>query len=71
MRRTHAHPQRAAPARGDRLDRRRPRPTPAGTTRGDTARTASATWMLLHIVRELSQHLGQLEITRDVLSTDR
>ncbi|WP_233283256.1 DinB family protein [Prescottella equi] len=45
--------------------------TPAGTTRGDTARTASATWMLLHIVRELSQHLGQLEITRDVLSTDR
>ncbi|TSD47367.1 DUF664 domain-containing protein [Rhodococcus sp. KBS0724] len=41
-----------------------------GTTRSDTVRTASATWMLLHIVRELSQHLGQLEITRDLLAAD-
>lgn len=44
--------------------------TPPGTTRSDSARTATATWMLLHIVRELSQHLGQLEITRDILAAD-
>ncbi|WP_305091625.1 DUF664 domain-containing protein [Prescottella sp. R16] len=46
--------------------------TTVGTTRNATDREASATWMLLHIVRELSQHLGQLEITRDILaSADR
>ena len=39
-----------------------------GTARSETARTASATWMLLHVLRELSQHLGQLEITRDILT---
>lgn len=39
-----------------------------GTTRSETVRTASATWMLLHVVRELAQHLGQLEITRDILT---
>jgi hypothetical protein len=43
--------------------------TAAGTTRSN-AETASPTWVLLHIVRELSQHLGQLEITRDLLSTN-
>lgn len=42
--------------------------TSAGTTRSDIVESASATWMLLHIVRELSQHLGQLEVTRDILS---
>lgn len=41
-----------------------------GTTRSETVRTASATWMLLHVVRELAQHLGQLEITRDILARD-
>lgn len=41
--------------------------TASGTTRSDTVQTASATWILIHIVRELSQHLGQLELTRDVL----
>ncbi len=40
--------------------------TAVGTTRSN-AQTASPTWVLLHIVRELSQHLGQLEITRDLL----
>ncbi|WFR71202.1 DUF664 domain-containing protein [Prescottella defluvii] len=44
--------------------------TPTGTTRSSTTQTASATWILLHIVRELSQHLGQLEITRDILATN-
>lgn len=43
--------------------------TAVGTTRSN-AQTASPTWVLLHIVRELSQHLGQLEITRDLLSMD-
>ncbi|MEE2032536.1 DinB family protein [Rhodococcus chondri] len=43
--------------------------TATGTNRSD-AQTASPTWMLVHIVRELSQHLGQLEITRDLLSAD-
>lgn len=39
-----------------------------GSTR--SARVASATpeWVLIHISRELAQHLGQLEITRDLLA---
>lgn len=46
--------------------------TAVGSTRTAAVREASAEWMLLHVVRELSQHLGQLEITRDLLtaSTD-
>jgi hypothetical protein len=40
-----------------------------GSTRSD-AQTASPTWILLHIVRELAQHLGQLELTRDVIATN-
>ncbi|GAA2048874.1 mycothiol transferase [Williamsia deligens] len=42
--------------------------TATGSTRtADSIRAASVEWMLLHVVRELSQHLGQLELTRDVL----
>ncbi|MGN5237444.1 MULTISPECIES: DinB family protein [unclassified Rhodococcus (in: high G+C Gram-positive bacteria)] len=59
-------PQRAAIAVTEGVRSR----TATGTTRSDTVRTASATWMLLHMVRELSQHLGQLEITRDIVAAD-
>lgn len=38
-----------------------------GSTRGNAA-TATPEWVLLHIQRELAQHLGQLELTRDVLT---
>jgi hypothetical protein len=38
----------------------------AGSTRKEAA-TASPEWVLTHVVRELAQHLGQLELTRDVL----
>lgn len=38
-----------------------------GSTR-NTAATASPEWVLMHLQRELAQHLGQLELTRDVLT---
>lgn len=38
-----------------------------GSTRSSAVATASPEWMLTHVVRELSQHLGQLEVTRDLL----
>lgn len=44
--------------------------TAVGSTRTSAVREASPEWMLLHVVRELSQHLGQLEITRDLLTSD-
>ncbi len=40
--------------------------TVIGTTRPELA-TATPEWVLTHLVRELAQHLGQLEITRDIL----
>lgn len=40
--------------------------TVMGTTRPELA-TATPEWVLTHLVRELAQHLGQLELTRDVL----
>ncbi|QII03123.1 DUF664 domain-containing protein [Rhodococcoides fascians A21d2] len=40
--------------------------TVRGTTRPELA-TATPEWVLTHLVRELAQHLGQLEITRDIL----
>ncbi|OLT35041.1 hypothetical protein BJF84_15995 [Rhodococcus sp. CUA-806] len=40
--------------------------TVMGSTRPELA-TASPEWVLTHVVRELAQHLGQLEITRDIL----
>jgi hypothetical protein len=40
--------------------------TVMGSTRPEVA-TATAEWVLAHLVRELAQHLGQLELTRDVL----
>lgn len=39
----------------------------SGSTRNDAA-TATPEWILLHIQRELAQHLGQLELTRDLLT---
>ena len=41
--------------------------TVTGSTRPEVA-TATPEWVLTHVVRELAQHLGQLELTRDVLS---
>ena len=40
--------------------------TVTGSTRPEVA-TATPEWVLTHVVRELAQHLGQLELTRDVL----
>lgn len=40
--------------------------TVVGTTRPELA-TATPEWVLTHLVRELAQHLGQLELTRDIL----
>ncbi|WP_286131271.1 DinB family protein [Microbispora sp. NRRL B-24597] len=40
--------------------------TVIGSTRPEVA-TATPEWVLTHVVRELAQHLGQLELTRDVL----
>jgi hypothetical protein len=40
--------------------------TVTGSTRSEAA-NATAEWVLLHVVRELAQHLGQLELTRDLL----
>jgi hypothetical protein len=40
--------------------------TVIGSTRPEAA-TATPEWVLIHVVRELAQHLGQLELTRDVL----
>ena len=41
--------------------------TAVGSTQTTAVREATAEWMLLHVIRELSQHLGQLELTRDLL----
>ncbi|MBT0568090.1 DUF664 domain-containing protein [Williamsia sp. CHRR-6] len=38
-----------------------------GSTRRHQIATATPEWMLSHVIRELAQHLGQLELTRDVL----
>ncbi|MEH3155062.1 MAG: DUF664 domain-containing protein [Gordonia paraffinivorans] len=43
--------------------------TAVGSTRTTAVKESTPEWMLLHVVRELSQHLGQLEITRDLLTT--
>lgn len=39
----------------------------AGTTRAEALATATPEWVLLHILHDLAQHVGQLEITRDLL----
>ncbi|WP_052688850.1 DUF664 domain-containing protein [Williamsia herbipolensis] len=38
-----------------------------GSTRTADIAEATPQWIVLHILRELAQHLGQLELTRDVL----
>jgi hypothetical protein len=40
--------------------------TVMGSARPELA-TATPEWVLTHLVRELAQHLGQLELTRDIL----
>jgi hypothetical protein len=40
--------------------------TVVGSTRPEAA-TATAEWVLSHLMRELAQHLGQLELTSDLL----
>lgn len=42
-------------------------PEAKGTSRNDVSEV-SAEWILEHIVRELAQHLGHLEVCRDVLN---
>jgi hypothetical protein len=39
------------------------------TAAGSRGATATPEYLLGHLVRELAQHLGQLEITRDVIAT--
>ena len=39
------------------------------TAAGSRAATATPEYLLGHLVRELAQHLGQLEITRDAVAT--
>lgn len=38
-----------------------------GTTRTEALATASPEWTLLHILHDIAQHVGQMEITRDLL----
>ena len=38
-----------------------------GTTRVEVLATATPEWALLHILQDLAQHVGQMEITRDLL----
>ncbi len=39
----------------------------SGSTRTSAVADATPEWILLHVIRELSQHLGQLELSRDIL----
>ncbi|MGJ0121224.1 DinB family protein [Williamsia sp. MIQD14] len=41
-----------------------------GSTRTADIAEATPQWIVLHVVRELAQHLGQLELTRDVLCAE-
>lgn len=38
-----------------------------GTTASVDLETVTPQWVVLHVIHELAQHLGQLELTRDVL----
>ncbi|WP_238396676.1 DUF664 domain-containing protein [Mycolicibacterium sp. CBMA 234] len=38
-----------------------------GTTRAAVLATASPEWTLLHILQDIAQHVGHMEITRDLL----
>ncbi len=38
-----------------------------GTTRATVLATATPEWALLHILHDIAQHVGHLEITRDLL----
>ena len=38
-----------------------------GSTQSQVLATATAEWALLHVLHDLAQHVGQLEITRDLL----
>lgn len=38
-----------------------------GTTASVDLQTVTPQWVVLHVIHELAQHLGQLELTRDVL----
>lgn len=40
-----------------------------GSSRAAAFATATPEWVLGYLVRELGQHLGQLEITRDVVAS--
>ncbi|MFZ2510468.1 MAG: DUF664 domain-containing protein [Gordonia sp. (in: high G+C Gram-positive bacteria)] len=41
-----------------------------GTTRVEVLATATGEWALLHILQDLAQHVGHMEITRDLLLAD-
>lgn len=38
-----------------------------GTTADVDLATVSPQWVILHVVHELAQHLGQMQVTRDML----
>ena len=38
-----------------------------GSTRAAVLATATAEWALLHVLHDLAQHVGQMELTRDIL----
>lgn len=42
----------------------------SGTTRAAVLATATPEWTLLHILHDLAQHVGHMEITRDLLLKD-
>lgn len=41
-----------------------------GTTASTDLQTVTPQWVVLHVVHELAQHLGHLQLTRDVLRYD-
>lgn len=41
-----------------------------GTTRVEVLATATGEWALLHILHDIAQHVGHMEITRDLLLAD-
>jgi len=42
-----------------------------GTTRTSVLATATPEWTLLHILQDIAQHVGQMEVTRDLLLKER
>ncbi|GEE00909.1 hypothetical protein nbrc107696_13550 [Gordonia spumicola] len=43
----------------------------SGTTRTELLATATPEWALLHVLQDIAQHVGHMEITRDLLLASR